>query len=107
MRSEIVFIIVGMALATFLTRFGCLILFRYIGIPSLLEGWLKYVPTAILTALIMPALLLPKGYLDISLHNHYLLAGIVAAIVAYKSRNIIATIGLGIMVMLSMRVVGL
>ncbi|MTI81665.1 MAG: AzlD domain-containing protein [Firmicutes bacterium] len=102
MRSEILFIIIGMAAVTYLTRFGCLVLFRYTGIPSFLHGWLKHIPTAILTALIVPSLLLPKGYLDLTIQNHYLIAGILAAVIAYKSRNIIATVGLGIMVMISL-----
>ncbi|AFQ45392.1 AzlD domain-containing protein [Desulfosporosinus meridiei] len=103
MRSEVLFIILGMALVTYFTRFGALALFRFTGIPTWLNRWLKYVPVAILTALIIPSLLLPQGYLDISLNNHYLIAGITAAFVAYKSRNIIATLGLGMSVMLILK----
>lgn len=103
MRSEVLFIILGMALVTYFTRFGALALFRFTGIPIWLNRWLKYVPVAILTALIIPSLLLPQGYLDISLNNHYLIAGITAAFVAYKSRNIIATLGLGMSVMLILK----
>lgn len=99
MRSEVLYIIIGMALVTYFTRFGALALFRFTGVPIWLNRWLKYVPVAILTSLIIPSLLLPKGYLDISFQNHYLIAGIVAAFVAYKSRNIIATLGLGMSIM--------
>lgn len=99
MRSEVMYIIIGMAFVTYFTRIGALALFRFTGIPTWLNRWLKYVPVAILTALIIPALLLPKGYLDISLSNHYLIAGIAAAFVAYKSRNIIATLALGMSIM--------
>ncbi|MCO5386525.1 MAG: AzlD domain-containing protein [Desulfosporosinus sp.] len=99
MRSEVLYIIIGMTLVTYFTRIGALALFRFTGVPIWLNRWLKYVPVAILTSLIVPLLLLPKGYLDISLHNDYLIAGIVAAFVAYKSRNIIATLGLGMSVM--------
>jgi len=99
MRNEVLYIIIGMALVTYFTRIGALVLFRFTGVPTWLNRWLKYVPVAILTALIVPSLLLPKGYLDISLNNHYLIAGIVAAFVAYKSRNIIATLGLGLSIM--------
>ncbi|MBZ4654951.1 MAG: branched-chain amino acid transporter [Peptococcaceae bacterium] len=106
MRSEIILIIMGMALATFFTRFGCLVLFSRTGIPSFLQGWLQHVPTAILTALIVPGLLLPKGYLDLTIHNHYLLAGIIAAFIAYKSRNILATIGIGMAVMVTLKFLG-
>ncbi|KGK87276.1 branched-chain amino acid ABC transporter [Desulfosporosinus sp. HMP52] len=103
MRSEVLVIIIGMTLVTYFTRFGALALFRFTGIPTWLNRWLKYVPVAILTALIIPSLLLPQGYLDISLNNHYLIAGITAAFVAYKSRNIIATLGLGMSVMLILK----
>jgi len=99
MQSDVFYIIVGMALVTYFTRFAALALFRFTGVPTWLNRWLKYVPVAILTALIVPSLLLPRGYLDISLNNHYLIAGVVATFVAYKSRNIIATLGLGMLIM--------
>lgn len=102
MRSEIFLIIAGMAVATFFTRFSCLLLFRRSGVPVRLERWLKHVPTAILTSLIIPALLLPAGNLDFSLNNHYLLAGCTAALVAYKTRSVLATMSLGLAVMLSL-----
>ena len=92
-----------MTLVTYFTRFGALALFRFTGVPTWLNRWLKYVPVAILTALIVPSLLLPKRYLDISLNNHYLIAGIVAAFVAYKSRNIIATLCIGMSVMFALK----
>ena len=75
MRNEILVVILAMAAVTFATRFGC----------------------------IVPALFLPKGQLDITLHNHYLLAGILAAVVAYKSRNIVYTIVLGMGTMIVLR----
>lgn len=99
MRSEIVLIIIGMALVTFLTRFGSLILLKKTGIPKSVEIWLKHVPTAILTALIVPSLLLPQGNLDFSMQNSYLWAGLVAAYVAFKKRNVIITLGAGFIVM--------
>lgn len=105
MRSEILVIIFSMAIVTFATRFGCVALFRQTEMPIWLERWLKHIPTAILTALIVPALILPKGQLDITLHNHYLLAGILAAIVAYKSRNIVSTIVLGMGTMIVLRLI--
>lgn len=103
MRNEIVLLIAGMAFVTFATRFSCVALFRQTGMPDWLERWLKHIPTAILTALIIPALTLPKGQLDISFHNHYLMAGFVASFIAYKSRNIIATLTLGMGTMLALR----
>lgn len=106
MRNEIILIIMGMAAVTFVTRFSCVALLQQTGMPAWLERWLKHIPTAILTALIVPALVLPEGQIDISLHNHYLVAGVIAALVAYKSRNIIATLMLGLGTMVSLRLLG-
>lgn len=102
MRSEIFLIIAGMALATFFTRFACLVFFRRGGVPGWLEKRLKHVPTAILTSLIIPVLLLPRGNLDLTLGNHYLLAGCVTALAAYKTRNVLVTMSLGLAVMLTL-----
>lgn len=103
MRTDFMLIIAGMALITYLTRFLPLILFRFTGIPDWLEQWLKHVPVAILTALIIPTLVFPKGTIDLTLNNHYLLAGIAAAVTAYKTRNILPTMALGMLIMFTLR----
>lgn len=100
MRSEMILLIGGMAAMTFITRFASLGIFRTTGLPAWLDRWLKHIPTAILTALIVPALLLPQGELFISLQNHYLIAGLLSAVIAYRSRNILATLGVGMLTMI-------
>ena len=107
MRTEILLIIGGMALVTYFTRVGSLVILRYSGIPAYAKAWLKHIPTAILTALIVPARFLPRGYLDISLHNHYLLAGAVAGVTAYKSRNIVLSLIVGFVLLFVLKKTGL
>ncbi|HWR43007.1 AzlD domain-containing protein [Sporomusa sp.] len=107
MRFEMMLIIVGMAAVTFFTRFGAVALLKKTGLPTWFERWLKHLPTAVLTALIVPSLILPQGRVDFSLNNHYLLAGILAAVVAYTFRNAILTMGLGLMAILSLRWLGI
>lgn len=103
MQLEYLWVVLGMGLATFATRFGSLALLKRTGIPSWLERWLEYVPTGILTALIVPTLLIRQGQLDLSINNYYLLAGIVAGIFAYKSRNVLLTMGAGMLTILLFR----
>ncbi|MGE5422237.1 MAG: AzlD domain-containing protein [Ignavibacteriales bacterium] len=103
MRLEILGLFAGMAAVTYFTRFGSLALLKRTGIPDWFERWFEHVPTAILTALIVPALLAPETRLDISWHNHYLLAGIVASLVAYKTKNAFLTMVIGMGVMLTLR----
>ncbi|MDT8903219.1 AzlD domain-containing protein [Anaeroselena agilis] len=103
MRTDIVVIIIAMAVVTFLTRFGAQLAFRRTGIPAWLSRWLKHVPTGILTALIVPALVLPRGSLDLTWHNPYLLAGLVAAAVARRSGSAPLTMGVGMATILLLR----
>ncbi|KAB3530675.1 AzlD domain-containing protein [Alkaliphilus pronyensis] len=100
MDSKLMAIIIGMALVTFITRIGAQLIFANTGIPAWLERWLKHVPTAFLAALIVPAIILPKGYLDITFSNSYLIAGIIASFIAYKTKNVLATIFIGMAIML-------
>jgi branched-subunit amino acid transport protein len=66
-------------------------------IPDAMRRALHYVPPAVLSALIFPALFLPDNVLDLSLDNHYLLAGLLAILVAWFSKNTLLTIVAGML----------
>jgi branched-subunit amino acid transport protein len=102
-RSDIALIILGMAAVTFFTRFGAQLFFRGTGIPAWLHRLLRHVPTGILTALIVPSLVLPRGSLDLTWHNPYLLAGIVAALAAWRFKNVPLTMVVGMVAILMLR----
>jgi len=82
-------------LATFLIRYSFIGAAGRVNAPAWFARMLRYVPIAALTALIWPDLLLPAGELQLSLHNPRLLAGLVAALVAWRSQNIFLTIAVG------------
>lgn len=103
MRPEIILTILVMAAATFFTRFTSPALLGNAGGYPWLNRLLKHMPTAILTALIAPMLFSPQGYIDFSIGNHYLIAGIISAFLAYRRQSPIVTMGAGMAVMLSMR----
>jgi branched-subunit amino acid transport protein len=93
--NEALFII-GMALVTIAVRYPVLALVGKIPLPDSILRALKYVPPAVLTAIIVPAMVFtPDGSLDLRLTNSYLVAGIVAAIIAWRSKNLLLTIILG------------
>jgi branched-subunit amino acid transport protein len=79
-------------LITFGMRFSLIYLFGRFQIPETLRRALHYVPPAVLSALIFPALFLPAGTWDLSLNNTRLLAGLVAIVAAWFSRNTLITI---------------
>lgn len=85
----------AIALGTFTLRFLFIYLFGKIEMPNWLSRALRFVPAAALAALVFPALTHPTGHLDLSLQNFRLLAGLGGAIVAWRTRNVLLTILVG------------
>ena len=96
-------LILGMTAITFLMRYS---LFAWPNLrfaPVVRQG-LHYVPTAVLTAIVVPGMLLPDGqHWQLSFDNAYMLAGIAAIGIAAFSRNLLATIGGGLAVFFLLR----
>jgi branched-subunit amino acid transport protein len=80
---------------TFLTRLSFIALAGRWDAPPLFRSALRFVPVAVLTAIILPELVMPGGSLDISLTNPYLLAGLIAIFVAWRTKNTVLTIVIG------------
>jgi branched-subunit amino acid transport protein len=97
------FIVIG--LGTFLLRFLFIYLFGKIEMPHWLRRALRFVPAAALAALVFPALTHPTGHLDLSLNNFRLLAGLGGAIVAWKTRNVLLTILVGMILLWVLKMV--
>ena len=91
--------IFGMMLVTFAVRYPVLALVGKIPLPDPIFRSLKYVPPAVLTAIIVPAVLMPAGSIALSFSNAPLFAGIIAGLVAWRSRNLLLTIVLGMLVL--------
>lgn len=89
----ILFVAIG--LGTFTLRFLFIYLFGKIEMPTWLSRALRFVPAAALAALVFPALTHPAGHLDLSLNNFRLLAGLGGALVAWRTRNVLLTILVG------------
>jgi branched-subunit amino acid transport protein len=91
-------IIGGMALVTMLVRIPVLTFFGKLHLPGLVLKALHYVPASVLTAIIVPSVLMPDGGpLQIGLDNAYLVASLVAILVALRTRNLLLTILLGML----------
>jgi len=114
---EALLIFAGMALATFVTRYTMIAVLgrpdpaRPFGgdeesggvQPGLLRRWLRYVPAAVLAALVVPAALAPRGELDLGLPA---LAVLIGAVVAWRTRNVLWTIAAGMTLFWLFRALG-
>jgi branched-subunit amino acid transport protein len=97
--TSIWLLFIAIGLGTFLLRFLFIYLFGKTEMPDWLRRALRFVPAAALAALVFPALTHPAGYLDLSLHNFRLLAGLGGAIVAWKTSNVLLTILAGMVLL--------
>jgi branched-subunit amino acid transport protein len=96
-------LIAGMVVVTYAVRWPVMALVGRIDLPEGVLRALKYVPPAVLTAIVVPGVLMPAGTVDLSWQNAYLIGGIAAAVVAWRSRSLLATILLGMAVFLGWR----
>ena len=62
-------------------------------IPPWAHRLLRQIPPAALASLVLPAFLRPEGELDLT-HPRFI-AGIVAGLVAWRTRNVLATLTVG------------
>ena len=92
MTSDLVWLLAGMVVVTYGIRLSFLVFGHALAFPAWLERALRYVPAAVLTALIAPMALAPQGAVDVSLHNAYLPGAVVAAIVAFTTRHTLGAI---------------
>lgn len=96
-------LIIGMAAITFAIRYS-LFAWPQLQFPPLVRQGLQYVPTAVLTAIVVPGMLMPEGeQLALRMDNAYLLAGLAAILIAAVSRHLLATIGGGLLVFFLLR----
>ncbi len=103
--SSIWLIIVLVSVSVFLLRASFFFLRGHVEMPGWFERALRFVPAAVLSALVFPALLLVNGAPSVA--NPRLLAGLVAALVAWRTRNLLATIAVGMAVLLLLQAFGL
>lgn len=92
-------------LLTFGMRLSFIYLFGRFEVPETMRRALHYVPPAVLSAIVFPELLMPNDQLDLSLGNERLLAGLVAILTAWFTRNILLTILAGMAALLVLQFV--
>ena len=91
-------VIITSGLLTFAARFSMIGVFNSKKLPKFVEDLLVFVGPAALAAIVLPDILIIDGQANIA-SNAQLPAFIIAAIVAYYSRNVMATITTGMLVL--------
>jgi branched-subunit amino acid transport protein len=98
-------LLICMGIVTYTIRLSLIVLIGRVDVPPLIQRALRFVPPAVLSAIILPELLRPGGTLDLSFGNVRLLAGVLAAGVAWRTKNVLLTIGVGMVALWVLQVV--
>ena len=93
--SQIWIVMIALGLLTYLTRLSFILLLDHWQPPEIVTRALRFVPVAVLTAIIVPELVVSDSALNFSLGNTRLLAGILAALVAWRTKSALWTIAIG------------
>ncbi|MBD5772166.1 AzlD domain-containing protein [Marinomonas colpomeniae] len=93
-----VLIIVGMFVVTFGVRFVLFARAHKVVMPVFVERALKFVPVAVLTAIIVPMIFMKDNQMNLSLSNPWLIGAIVAFVVGIWRQHQLLTIFVGVVV---------
>lgn len=87
------YLVFGMALVTFLIRYILFPLSGRIQFSDNVQRALKYVPPSVLTAIIVPAAVIPDGRtLNWTYTNPYLVGAVATVLIGWFSKNLLCTI---------------
>lgn len=95
MNLWLLMVLIG--LITFSFRSSLILTAGRIALPKTFERGLRYVPPAVLMALIVPQFLTLDGQLAIAPTNERLIAGLIAGTVAWFTKSMLATIATGML----------
>jgi len=94
-RTALWLTIVGMGLVTYAIRLSVITLLGRVELPPNFQRALRFVPPAVLSAIIFPEILRPGGTFYFSPANPRLIAGLIAGLVAWRTKNVLLTIAAG------------
>ena len=95
--SEIWVVMLSVGVLTFLTRLSFIYLHEKWQPSEVVTRALRFVPVAALTAIFIPELAMQNGELVLSMENIRLLAGIIAILVAWRTKSALWTIAVGML----------
>lgn len=84
-----------MALVTFTIRYCLYARADKITLPARLERALKFSAPCVLTAIWLPAVLMPQGELALTPDNPYLVGAVIAVLVSFWKKSVLLTIVTG------------
>lgn len=105
MGINIWFVIISAGILTYLIRLSFILVFERLKLPDWFSRGLRYVPPAVLSAIIVPELANWNGKaVNITWTNPQIIAGIAAIWVAWRTRNVVITLAVGLVCFLVLQI---
>jgi branched-subunit amino acid transport protein len=89
---------VGMLVVTYVPRLLPMLLFSSRTLPPLIITWLRYVPVAVLSAMLLPSLIVVDNRLDVRFTNIFFWAAIPTFFVAIKTKSLFGAVITGMVI---------
>lgn len=97
-QQTILLTILGMQAVTYVPRLVPMLLFSSRQLPALAIAWLRYVPVAVLAAMLLPALLLVEHKISLAPDNLFLWAAMPTLLIAWKTRSLFGSVLCGMVI---------
>jgi branched-subunit amino acid transport protein len=96
MDQKIIFLIMlGMLLVTYFPRVLPIWVLSSRSLPPVVVAWLRYVPVAVLAAMLLPSLAIQNNQIDFGVNNFFFWAAFPTFFVAWKTRSFFGTVVVG------------
>jgi branched-subunit amino acid transport protein len=106
--QKVFIVILGMSLVTFALRFVPACFLSSWRFPPWVEAFLRYIPVAVLSAMVVPAILMSTDdKVHLGADNLFLLVSVPTVILAVWTRSFLTTVVAGVVFMAALRYFGL
>lgn len=97
MTSQQLQLILGMAIVTFIPRVLPMLVLSNRSVPDKISKWMSFIPVSIFAALIFSDIFFWEGQFTVDpIHNIKLIPSVIVFFVAYKTKNLLWSMVLGI-----------
>jgi branched-subunit amino acid transport protein len=104
MDQTLIFLtILGMAVVTYLPRLLPVALLSSRSLPPLVVAWLRYVPVAVLAAMLFPSVVVQESRVNLGADNLFFWAALPTLLVAWKTRSLFAPVVAGMLLVAAAR----
>lgn len=104
-QKTIFLTILGMALVTYIPRLMPVSLLSSRSLAPLVTGWLRYVPVAVLSAMLFPSIVVQDTQVNLGLDNLFFWAAFPTLLVAWKTRSLFGSVVAGMLLVAGARYV--